>query len=31
MSDGVKSKNREGDVEVKDLAELIASSQGLTP
>jgi heterodisulfide reductase subunit D len=29
MSDGVKNKNREHDVEVKDLAELIAESQGL--
>jgi len=30
MSDGVKSKNREADIEVKDLAELIAASQGFT-
>ncbi len=30
MTDGVKSKEREGDVQVKDLAELIAESQGLT-
>lgn len=29
MSDGVKNKNREGDVKVLDLAELIAKSQGL--
>jgi Fe-S oxidoreductase len=29
MSDGVKGKNRENDVKVKDLAELIAESQGL--
>ena len=29
MSDGVKSKEREGDVKVKDLAELIAEAQGL--
>lgn len=28
MSDGIKNKNREGDVQVKDLAELIAESQG---
>jgi Fe-S oxidoreductase len=28
MSDGVKSKNRESDVQVKDLAELIAEAQG---
>jgi Fe-S oxidoreductase len=28
MSDGVKHKNRETDVQVKDLAELIAESQG---
>lgn len=28
MSDGVKSKNRENDVEVRDIAELIASSAG---
>jgi Fe-S oxidoreductase len=28
MSDGIKSKNRETDVQVKDLAELIAESQG---
>jgi heterodisulfide reductase subunit D len=30
MSDGVKNKEREADVKVKDLAELIAESQGLT-
>ena len=30
MSDGVKSKNRETDVEVRDIAELIASSGSLT-
>lgn len=30
MSDGIKNKEREGDVKVKDLAELIAESQGLT-
>jgi len=30
MTDGVKSKEREGDVQVKDLAELIAESQGLS-
>lgn len=29
MSDGVKNKEREGDVKVRDLAELIAESQGL--
>jgi Fe-S oxidoreductase len=29
MSDGVKNKEREGDVKVKDLAELIIESQGL--
>jgi heterodisulfide reductase subunit D len=29
MSDGVKAKEREADVKVKDLAELIAESQGL--
>jgi heterodisulfide reductase subunit D len=28
MSDGVKNKNREAEVQVKDLAELIAESQG---
>jgi heterodisulfide reductase subunit D len=28
MSAGVKSKNRESDVQVKDLAELIAEAQG---
>ena len=28
MTDGVKNKNREADVQVKDLAELIAESQG---
>jgi Fe-S oxidoreductase len=31
MNDGVKSQNRENEVEVRDIAELIASSQGLTP
>jgi heterodisulfide reductase subunit D len=30
MSDGVKNKEREADVTVKDLAELIAEAQGLT-
>ena len=30
MNDGVKNKNRENDVKVKDLAELIAESQGLS-
>lgn len=30
MSDGVKSKEREADVQVKDLAELIAEAQGLS-
>lgn len=29
MSDGVKNKEREGDVQVKDLAELIADAKGL--
>jgi hypothetical protein len=29
MSDGVKNKERESDVKVKDLAELIAEAQGL--
>lgn len=29
MSDGVKNKNKEAEVKVKDLAELIAESQGL--
>lgn len=29
MSDGVKNKEREGDVKVKDLAELIAEGEGL--
>jgi heterodisulfide reductase subunit D len=29
MSDGVKNKNRENEVKVKDLAELIAETQGL--
>jgi len=28
MSDGVKSKNREAEVQIKDLAELIAEAQG---
>jgi Fe-S oxidoreductase len=28
MTDGVKNKNREGDVQVKDIAELIAEAQG---
>src|SRR5688572_11635969 len=31
MSDGVKSKNRENELAVRDIAELIASSQGLNP
>ena len=30
MTDGVKNKDREADVKVKDLAELIAEAQGLT-
>src|SRR6187397_2710460 len=30
MSDGVKNKEREADVKVKDLAELIAEAQGLS-
>jgi heterodisulfide reductase subunit D len=30
MSDGVKNKEREGDVKVRDLAELIAEAQGLS-
>lgn len=29
VSDGVKAKNREGNVKVKDLAEMLAESQGL--
>jgi hypothetical protein len=29
MSDGVKNKEKENEVQVKDLAELIAESQGL--
>ncbi|MEQ8572933.1 MAG: (Fe-S)-binding protein, partial [Fulvivirga sp.] len=29
MSDGVKNKEKEGSVQVKDLAELIAESEGL--
>ena len=29
MSDGVKNKEKEGQVQVKDLAELIAESEGL--
>ena len=29
MSDGVKNKEKENDVRVKDLAELIAESKGL--
>lgn len=29
MSDGVKNKEKENEVSVKDLAELIAESQGL--
>jgi len=29
LTDGIKNKNRETDVRVKDLAELIAESQGL--
>jgi Fe-S oxidoreductase len=30
MTDGIKNKNREGDVRVKDLAELIAEAGGLS-
>jgi Fe-S oxidoreductase len=30
MSDGVKNKNREAEVKVKDIAELIAEAQGLS-
>lgn len=30
MSDGVKNKEREGDIKVKDLAELIAEAKGLS-
>ncbi len=30
IADGVKNKEREGDVKVKDIAELIAEAQGLT-
>lgn len=29
MSDGIKNKEREADVKVKDLAELIAEAKGL--
>ncbi len=29
LSDGVKNKEREGDVKVRDLAELIAEAKGL--
>ena len=29
MSDGIKAKNKEASVSVKDLAELLAESQGL--
>ena len=29
MSDGVKNKEKEGQVQVKDIAELIAESEGL--
>jgi len=29
MSDGVKNKEKEGSVQVRDLAELIAESEGL--
>jgi len=29
MSDGVKNKDKEREVQVKDLAELIAEAQGL--
>jgi len=29
MSDGVKNKEKEGSVQVRDLAELIAETQGL--
>lgn len=31
MSDGVKAKNKENEVKVLDIAELIASAQGLNP
>jgi Fe-S oxidoreductase len=31
MSDGVKNKNKENEVKVVDIAELIASAQGLNP
>lgn len=31
MSDGVKNKNKENEVKVLDIAELIASAQGLNP
>ena len=31
LSDGVKNKNREAEVRVMDIAELIASAQGLNP
>jgi len=30
LRDGLKAKDREADVQVKDLAELIAESQGLS-
>ena len=29
MSDGIKNKEKEGEVQVKDLAELIAEAEGL--
>jgi hypothetical protein len=29
MSDGIKNKEKEGSVQVRDLAELIAESEGL--
>jgi Fe-S oxidoreductase len=29
MSDGIKNKEKEGQVEVKDLAELISEAEGL--
>ena len=31
LSDGVKNKNKENEVKVLDIAELIASAQGLNP
>ena len=30
LTDGVKNKNKENEIQVKDLAELIAEGQGLT-